>query len=496
MKNTLVLIILLTTSLLYGQNIQDALRMSEQSYYSSARASGVGGAYGAIGADFGSIAYNPASVAAFRTSEFTFGFSSNRTRSDAYLVGDENNRLEEATHKKFKLENAGLVIYHQPQSSNWTSANFSFGLTRLANFDQQINYKGETTGSYTDRFLERANGRDLDGLDNFEAGLAYDVGAIWGPDEQLEYTSDYLFTPNDRMEKQQSITSRGGIYEMSFAYGANYQDNIHFGLSIGVPFLNYTEDKSYTETPVDIGSVFQYLQYNQELITSGVGINFKAGMVAKLNKVFRIGAAIHSPSWYYLQDDYNASMIYEFNEGDGLQSYEDGSPDGYFKYTFKTPWRYIASAGAVFRTGDLGVFIDFDAEYSDYSTGEFDFTAYSSSIADKENGEDQNEKISKELKPSMTYRLGGELAYGKWRGRLGFITAETPFENDNISDAKPGYSFGIGYRAWKYYIDFAFVNLRNSYSYTPYELQDRDLEQLVTIDKTRRKWQITVGRKF
>lgn len=496
MKNIILPLLLLLSTLGYGQNLQDALRLSEQDYFSTARTAGVGAAFGAMGADFGSVGYNPASIAAFRSGEFNFSFSGNKTRSEAEMAAENPSIIKSSTNRKLKFDNAGIVIHSKPAGSKWTATNFGFGFSRTANFNQSVSYEGLSKGSFTDRFLERANGRDLDELDDFEGGLAYDVGAIYGPDNQLYYTSDYLSTPNNLLDKNQTIQSRGGIYEMVFAYGANYKERLLFGLSIGVPFINYDEEKYYVEEAVDANSVLKKLEYNEYLSTSGVGINFKAGVVAKLSKIFRLGASVHSPSYYTLQDDYNMEMLYEYNEGNGLQSLQDGSPDGNFKYKFASPWKYTGSFGALLNLGKLKGFIDFDAEYADYSTGEFDLTAYSSASGDQDNEREQNRNIQEQLKPSVTYRVGGEIAYNKLRGRAGYALQESLFANDEFSDSNPTFSLGAGYRGDSYYVDFAWVRKANRYGYTPYELVDFENEQFVSVNKWASKWMFTIGTKF
>jgi len=502
MKKLLVITMILSTQMLWGQNIQDALRMSNQSYFSSARMAGLGGAFGAMGADFGTISYNPAAVGSYYTNEFSIGFSSTKTKSEALLIGENEDYFEDSSHRRLKLENAGIVFFSNPSGDSWKSSNFSFGINRTANFDQELYYEGTSKGSFTDRFLERANGKELSDLDDFEAGLAWDVGAIYDPDDELYYKSDYQSFPNNKLDKNQVISSRGGINEMSFAYGANYNDKFIFGISFGVPFLNYTEEKTYTEKAIDANSYLQNLEYSEYLSTSGVGFNFKGGFIAKLNKQFRLGASVHSPTLYVLQDDYYTELLYEYDlhNGGGLESSIDGSPDGNFRYQFTTPWRYTGSVGSVFRLNEVGLLLDAEFEYTDFSTGSFDFTEYSTAHGDEVNEKFQNKSIKDNLKPAMTYKLGVELAYKKVRGRLGYVLPETPFDNDELEDATPSYTFGLGYRDWNYYIDLALVNQRSAYGYSPYELLDDPLETLaqpfVVIDKYRTKWMLTFGRKF
>lgn len=499
MKYALTFLIALSSlGLVYGQSLQDAVRLSGSNFYSSARSSGVGGAFGSMGADFGSISYNPAATGAYWKSEFSMGFSFNNIKTDAELDADGSEIYSELAKRKLKFDQLGYVINTQPIGSEWKSASFAFGMNRIANFNQRMYFEGDSKGSFSDRFLERSNGKELDELDDFEGGLAYDVGAVYGPDNNLNYTSDYQkFGPNNLLRKFQEVDSRGGIHEMLFSYGANYDDLFLFGLNVGIPFMSYTETKSYTEEALDAGSVLKKLSYDEYLQTSGVGINFKGGMIVKPARFIRIGASFHSPTYYSLEDDYYTNMLYEYDEGDGLKSNEKQSPDAYFKYKFTTPWRFTGSVGAIYSLGDLNGFVDFDVEYTDYSTGKFDFTAYSSDEDDAMNQQEQNERILKELKPGITYRLGTEVAYKKLRIRGGFALPDTPFENDDLSDVVPTYTFGAGLRGDKLFFDFAYIREGSRFGYSPYLLVDETLIQpFVDVNKYTSRWLFTFGTRF
>jgi hypothetical protein len=494
----LLIIAMMTLSYSSAQSLQDAIRLSSSGFYSSARSSGVSGAFGAMGADFGSVSYNPAATGAYWGSEFSFGFSNNNIFTKARLDGPESKVYDEVAKKKLKFEQIGYVINTQPVSSDWKSASFAIGMNRTANFNQRMYFEGNSKGSFTDRFLERSHGKELDELDNFEGGLAYDVGAIYGPDNNLFYTSDYQkFSPNNLLAKSQIVDSKGGIHEMVFSYGANYQDVFLFGLNIGIPFVNFTETKTYEEEAIDAGSVLKKLTYNEYLQTSGVGLNFKGGAILKIAKYFRLGGSFHSPTYFSLEDEYNTGMLYQYNEGDGLKTNEKESPEAYFKYKFTTPWRFTGSLGAIYKLGDLSGFVDFDAEYTDYSSGKFDFTAYSSDQGDAQNQDEQNDRIRESLKPAITYRLGTELAYKKFRVRGGMALPETPFDKDENSNVEPTYTFGAGLRGDKIFVDVAFVREGSGYGYSPYLLVDETLIQpFVDVEKYSSKWMLTFGTRF
>ena len=63
---------LLTVSVSFAQNETDALRFSQFNYGGTARFMSMGGAFGALGGDFSSLAINPAGIGIYRRSEFSF----------------------------------------------------------------------------------------------------------------------------------------------------------------------------------------------------------------------------------------------------------------------------------------------------------------------------------------------------------------------------------------------------------------------------------------
>ncbi|MEZ4907688.1 MAG: hypothetical protein R2771_08655 [Saprospiraceae bacterium] len=66
-----------------------------------------------------------------------------------------------------------------------------------------------------------------------------------------------------------------------------------WGISLGVPFLNYSTDRYYTEVAgdelvADPDYFFSDLSYETGYSTVGVGINAKAGIIAKLPQNIRV----------------------------------------------------------------------------------------------------------------------------------------------------------------------------------------------------------------
>ncbi|MCB0805347.1 MAG: hypothetical protein KDC05_06070, partial [Bacteroidales bacterium] len=69
--NFITAIVVLLTLQLEAQNEVDALRYSTTSVVGTARYTAMGGAFGALGADFSTLSSNPAGIGLYKSSEFT-----------------------------------------------------------------------------------------------------------------------------------------------------------------------------------------------------------------------------------------------------------------------------------------------------------------------------------------------------------------------------------------------------------------------------------------
>ncbi|MGB0864215.1 MAG: hypothetical protein ACPGXZ_14925 [Saprospiraceae bacterium] len=221
-------------SSIHAQTVADAVRFSVFDINSTARSVGVGGGLSALGSDFSTLSVNPAGLAMYRGKEFTFTPSLVLINSDADLKGGAG--VQSKRKVNFNFNNLGLVLSSRPTSTTLKTSNFGLGFNRIANFHQKVSYEGVTRGSIVDRWLELADGRSPSQLDNFEGGLAYDVGGIFPAGGGGDFYDADIF-PTNNVLKSQEITRKGAINEMVFTYAANIKERIMFGVTLGVPFL-------------------------------------------------------------------------------------------------------------------------------------------------------------------------------------------------------------------------------------------------------------------
>ena len=470
-----------------AQNYTDALRFSQLESETTARALGVGGAFGAMGGDYASLNINPAGLADFRKSEFLFTPRISTYSDDASLAGGSPLN---SSSSSFGIQTIGLIFSNNLNSSSWQTSNFAIGLSRVADFSDEFSFSGKNSGSITQRFLELAVLQgSIENLDNFESGLAWDVGALYA-DTNGNFITDFE-DPDQEVEKKQYVKRSGKINQLDFAWAGNMNNNLNIGVSLGIPFFTFEETKIYEESDVgDEIPFFNNLEFTEFLNTSGIGINLKLGAVYKPVKELRIGAALHSPTVYGVDDSYTTSLTYAYNDN-GLQSNTASSPDGTFDYRITTPWKAIGSLGTIFKAGALRGFVNGDIEYLNYQNNSFNYKD-AAFVSDEF---EANQGIDTQLTSAVNFRLGTEVGINIWRLRGGIAVNGSPYEADIESNYKT-YSLGFGIRQDRFYLDAGYQISKFEEGYIPFLLAEEENNDLVSIDGSRGKILVTAGFKF
>ena len=478
----------------WSQGLSDALRFSITTPGGTARTIGAGGAFGALGGDFGSISINPAGLGTYRASEFVISPGLQLNEATSIMQGTNEGFKTEEDY--LGLENLGIVLSHRPIGSDWFASNLAIGFNKVANFHNDFYFEGTTIGTITERFVELADGLSVDQLDDFEAYPAYATGAIFDFEEDQLYETDLSESPDQQVFKRQSIRQRGSTNELSFTWAGNYKNKMNIGFGVGIPFTSFEEIKTYEESDIENEiEFFDDLTFNEYLNTSGTGINVRGGFIFTPSRLLRVGMSFQSPTWYFLTDDYFTDLTYAFTDSNGAQEYTEESPQGNFRYRFTTPWIITASAGTIYSVGDINGFFSADLEYRDYTDGSFNLASYSNDPDDRAYGRALNEEINSQLASAATLRLGTELAFQNLRLRGGLQIRQSYFEiDDKATDSN--ISLGIGFRADRFFLDIAYVGDKRSEGYIPYLTSDESRNQFVENDYNTDKYVLTLGYKF
>jgi hypothetical protein len=418
-----------------------------------------------LGGDFSVLNLNPAGVGVYRGSEFTISPGYFRNTTEASLRNDQSGQLSRVADQ-ILLANIGFVLASQPRDARWKTSNFAIGITKVADYHEMFEYSGVSVGSITDRHRELAQGIAPDNLAG-EASLAYSSGAIYDFDEDLTYESDYFFSDGAPLLRRQSVESSGYNTELMFAYGANYNEKLLFGLAIGVPILSYEEQKVYREDDRDNAvDYFNALKYEETISTSGSGFNFKAGVIFKPAKWVNLGLAFHSRTRYALTDNFVSSLEYDYTEGTHDGPILAESPDGSFRYNLRTPRTLSGGVGFVFAKSG---FISTEVQYKNYGSARFKYTGRGNGISFESEERAVNNTIEEQFSDALTVRVGGEVAIHKFRVRGGVELDQRPFANDSEFD--PTFNAGLGFRGDVFFVDLAYQRASRDQGFLPYAVE-------------------------
>lgn len=493
MRQNILFITLFTlfTLGLSAQTVEDALRYSTFDPSGTARFMGAGSALGPLGADLSVTGTNPAGIAQYRKSEFTITPTLFLSGADAELFPTGNVNRDSRT--AFSLHNIGVVITSQPRrAGKWKTMNMAITLNNIANYNRQFTYQGGTTGSIAQRWQEFANDPNI-GLSIFETDLAASAGVIYDIDDNPDdYEIDYEGFENQLLDKNHTVVTSGSTSELSFAFAANYDERLMIGFSVGLPIVYFEYDSDYSETDAGNGPggnvpYFESLEYNDRFTTTGGGVNAKLGLVYRLTQMIRLSGAIHTPTAFSFEDEYETELINNYfadpdESGDFIGG--DAASTGLFEYRLNTPWRYFAGAG--FIIGKMG-FISAEAELVDYNDSRFRYDGFQ---ADEDfiNGD-----IQGRLTDVLNLRVGGEFALDQFRFRLGYGTFPSAFIGDDTR--RSTYSAGVGFRQNNIFLDMAYRYNSFDEQYFPYDTQQAVLQE-VQLSNNLNRLVLTFGVKF
>ena len=225
------------------------------------------------------------------------------------------------------------------------------------------------------------------------------------------------------------------------------------------------------------------------LSAKGSGINGKLGLIYRINNMFRIGVAFHTPTGMSLREDFYTTMDANYKyDGNDFTPQELEPAYGSFNYSLTTPWKAVLSGAFIIpRTG----FISIDYEYMDYSQMNFKF---GESPAFKAIAEGINQNIRNTYKSASNIRIGGEWAKDNFRARAGYAFYGSPLQADNSLN-RNYITGGLGFREDAFYIDLAYVQALQKSRYYMYSLAN-DIVEGADVQNTEGNAVVTVGFRF
>ena len=483
-KIVLIALALTYTAAAFAQSMDDALTLSTNDYYGTARSVALGNAMTAVGGDLGSVGINPAGSAVSTYSQFTItpGLSFSTMRSEySWVDGTTKDVMYGPTQTgKYAwatMPNIGLNVY-MDLHNDYGLKGISFGMiaNSTAHFSGDILTSGRNDDtSMMGSFAAGATGFSEDDLNSYNSNApwasvaAFRSGMIYydtpsssylGASETTADNGDGTYdiytagTVNQKMQRQ----TRGGKTDLLMNFGMNVNDNFYMGFNLGMPFGNYSVDNYLTEYAANTADFPQnfdtgltewdHSTYRYIYDASIAGIYAKAGLIWRPIPLLRLGAAIQTPTLYSIEEKYTVAGTSSYV--DTRYNGSDTSPEGQYEYSLRSPFK--ANFGAAFTLGSF-LMLTADWEMCNYSTmrykqGEdYDFIDNNILVT--------NEVMNLFCGASHAFRYGAEVNVGRFSARGGFTTTSSAerwyYDND-------GFIVNAGeYLA--YYDDFAKGNI-------------------------------------
>lgn len=452
-----------------AQNYNDAILFNQCDYVGTARSQAMGSAFGALGADLTSQSINPAGLAAYRATEIglSLGVNINKTNSTYYGYKNNDDKISVPfnnigaafTFGNVMRENATGVLNHD----------FSISYSRLADYNRAVTYSDMYgRNSMLDYFCADNNSNDeqtyilaknagwiYDSFTDEDTGTQIDLKTNSWEQPYLENDNAMLDiaarVDNDGLglvDHTQHVKEKGYKGETSFSYAMNISDKIYWGLSIGIQSLNYREKVNHYEQyfgqPYEAANDFTY---TTTLRQDGTGVNFKLGAIVKPINALRIGVAIHSPSFYKIDELYSSTIL------GASDDYTYNSKELENNYSYRVPGKVIGSLAGIISNFAI---ISVDYEMSDYGKSKFkDSDGESDRYFD-----DLTNQMKSTLKRVHTLRAGieGRILESLYL-RAGYNMQTTPFKNRILVSGHKHNAItgGIGFRRNNFFFDAAYV---------------------------------------
>ena len=472
-----------------GMMSNDMYALSQVNFgFGTARSMAMAGAFTSLGGDLSSMGINPAGLAMFRHNEISIspmmGFQ-NSTNS-AQDWGDNQ-------QSRFAISNFSTTFkLYEGSSSNLVSLNVGLGYNRVADFNYRYGYSSLSAPSdspyrsINDAFVRQLGQGgvfpDNDGALNYAFGDAYYWGGIlaynnWLIDAERDEFGDYWTSANTlgvnaSVGHTVGVESKGSIGEYQVALAANFNNTLYVGGTIGIQYVHwdrqfyYGEDYIYNgQQPVyadgtPIAEPAEWLDYNQAVEMSGAGVNFKLGAIYRPFPALRLGAAIHTPTYYALDRTYQAYMGSNYNpNGDTTLPLEDM---GEQTWDFVSPTRLMFGASYTF--GRMAV-VSVDYERTWYNGMRVKNIPDGFDLSE----EDYRAEFKANYKGANTLRIGAEikpLSVVSLRAGYGISDAMLRNDKELYYNTPTTYkttciSAGLGFQLGAVSLDLAYQYIKN-----------------------------------
>lgn len=577
MKNISTIFALLSLALvpvmtISAQNVSAAYSISKHDLNGTARFMSMGGAFGALGGDLSCLSQNPGGIGVYRSNEISATFGIDVITSNASSGGISN---KEST-TRFNLNNIGGVFTLKLNSETVPNINIGFTYNKVASFNRKFAGAIPNLGTSMSNYIAGISNSAGLSVNDVVSNGSYDPYNPPAGYPSVPWLSimgfDAFLTDADVIDNQTvwygqfgdgtsgtgrfSVNEKGSIDEYNIAIGGNISDKFFWGMDFGITSIDYRISTLWSES---LSNAYIYDPNSQRLIVGnsdwsmfdnykvhGSGFNYKLGFIYKPVQELRLGFAFHTPTFYNLTENYyDARMMFDYpfrvTSADGVEYNTVDANYGipaYNDYSFRTPWRIIASVAGV-----IGSKFIISADYEWNSTNgmrygdpknygydpwyddpwyDYPFDPYyanktkSSGFMPETANQFANRCVKSMYKDTNTIRIGAEYRIiPRFSVRAGYSWTSSPISeeitdykvsvsgtgitsNYNLDNDTHNITCGIGYKNKGFFADLAYVYTNSSSEYFPFpadiDYPANAVKSKVKFDKSRIA--VTLGFKF
>ena len=499
-KIILLKLCLILTPIMMAQGLTDALRYGSEDITGTARFNAMGGAFGALGGDLSAIGINPASSAVFLQNSASITFGVNGIESDAsYFNGSTNSSENDLNIGQI----GGVFVFDNfNENSKWKKFTLGLNFNRTSKHDNDLFIAGTANTSIASFFTEQAQGISLDVLtlgagESIQSVYSF-LGSNQGVMAQNAFLGfqGFLFDPvtddpgntqyvsnvsGNRFAQDYVQLSQGQNGKYTFNLGAQYGDQLYFGMNINSHIIDYEESTIILEENSNPNSLVDRIQFENNLSVIGAGFSAQLGTIVKLTD-FRLGFTYDTPTWFVISEE--TSQYLETRRSENNQSITEiinpRSINIFADYNFRTPGKYMGSVAYIF--GEDGL-LSFDYSYRDFSNIQFGSSNDPSFAV-------QNSVINNTFKGVSSFKVGGEYRLNQLSLRGGLNYEQSPYQDDSILGDRQGFSTGLGYNIGNYSFDIAYSRSTQSRNQQLYAV---GLTDAASIDAVNSNFIFTLG---
>ena len=499
-----------------AQETYENTKLIDNDLNGTARYVGMGGAMEALGADISTMSTNPAGVGLFRKSKVDGSLS----------VTSQEKYKSFGNADKTALSFDQLGIVYSMKQWNGSYLNFGFNYRKSRNFNQILGAASVLNGASQNKltYLKLSKGvvESTNDLNYTQVDYLYDSHLI-GEDGEIDGkpVRTYYYYPADRYIFDSG--DKGYIGEYDFNVSGNLGNRWYLGLTVGIHDVHYNGYSEYAEHLEENAEGIDNMALIDSRKITGTGFDVKLGAIFRPieESPFRIGAYIHTPTFYDLTSS-NYTVL-----TDGKQKF-DMSESVSFKVN--TPWKFGLSLGhTVDNVLALGVTYEY-ADYGSMDSREKDGSYYDSWYGDyyetSSSDKSMNRHTERTLKGVHTLKVGGEVKVTPhFAVRAGYNYLSGMYDmNDGYKDgtiysqgsyyasqtaytnwkATNRLTCGVGYSFNNFNIDFAYQYSTTKGEFHPFmnyfagadEPENNNVASGVDVKNNRHQFLMTVGYRF